>query len=60
VRVRSTRASMVLTVQADSGVPRGVVAVDFNLGSADLDTTNAAAALIDAGAVLTDVRLESV
>jgi NADH-quinone oxidoreductase subunit G len=71
VRVRSARGSLVLPADADAGVPRGVVAVDFNLplGSAegsggaatDIDgTANAAAVLIDAAAVVTDVRMESV
>jgi hypothetical protein len=52
-------------------VPRGVVAVDFNLplggaeGSGGAATgadevANAAAVLIDAAAVVTDVRMESV
>ena len=31
VRVRSARGSLVLPADADAGVPRGVVAVDFNL-----------------------------
>jgi NADH-quinone oxidoreductase subunit G len=66
VRIRSARAALVLPAEADGGVPRGVVAVEFNLpapdGSGDGDGTlqNAASALIDATAVVTDVRMESV
>jgi assimilatory nitrate reductase catalytic subunit len=59
VRVRSARGALVLPARADSGVPRGVVAVDFNLGLGD-GPANAAAALIDATTPVTDVRLESV
>jgi NADH-quinone oxidoreductase subunit G len=56
VRVRSTRGSLELPAHADEGIPRGVVAIDFNLGG----DGNAAATLIEAGAPVTDVRLESV
>ncbi len=64
VRVRSARGALVLPAEADAGVPRGVVAVGFNLpatsdGPAEA-TTNAAAALIDARAAVNEVRLESV
>ncbi|HEY1733159.1 MAG TPA: molybdopterin-dependent oxidoreductase, partial [Acidimicrobiales bacterium] len=79
VRVRSARGSLVLPADADAGVPRGVVAVDFNLplgaaaGGSDAGSgagagagagaggvMNAAAVLIDAADVVTDVRMESV
>ncbi|HVX22588.1 MAG TPA: molybdopterin-dependent oxidoreductase [Acidimicrobiales bacterium] len=75
VRVRSARGSLVLAADADSTVPRGVVAVEFNLptggpgsaaaGAAGTEAAgqpvgNAAAALIDVTDVVTDVRLESV
>jgi NADH-quinone oxidoreductase subunit G len=74
VRVRSARGSLVLPADADPGVPRGVVAVDFNLpldaaaegagvtdtGTAANGVANAAAVLIDAAAIVTDVRMESV
>ncbi len=66
VRVRSARATLLLEVEADAGVPRGVASVDFNLpapaGGAGSDGTvlNAAALLIDAAAPVTEVRLESV
>ena len=55
-------AALVLPAEADAGVPRGVVAVDFNLPAPDRRgrRRNAAAALIDAAAVVTDVRLETV
>jgi len=58
VVLRSARASVTLPCARDEGVPRGVVAVDFNLPS--LDLANAAATLIDATATVTDVHLESI
>jgi len=74
VRVRSARATLVLPAEADPGIPRGVAAVDFNLpvgaggatgsstgGSTGSSATqNAASSLVDATAVVNDVRLESV
>ena len=65
VRVRSARGSLVLAADADATVPRGVVAVEFNLPAGQVagqgePVTNAAAALIDVNDVVTDVRLESV
>ncbi|HUA95570.1 MAG TPA: molybdopterin-dependent oxidoreductase, partial [Acidimicrobiales bacterium] len=59
VRVRSARGALELPAEADAAVPRGVVAVDFNLPSPD-GVANAAATLIDASAAVTEVRLESV
>jgi NADH-quinone oxidoreductase subunit G len=58
VRVRSARGTLELPAEADAAVPRGVVAIDFNLPSADGEA-NAAANLIDAAAAVTEVRLES-
>ncbi|HXQ18099.1 MAG TPA: NADH-quinone oxidoreductase subunit NuoG [Acidimicrobiales bacterium] len=55
--VRGERASARLPVAPDRGVPRGVLVVDFNLPGGGL--ANVAAALIDAGALVNDVRLES-
>jgi NADH-quinone oxidoreductase subunit G len=59
VRIRSTRGSLTVLAKSDAGVPRGVVAVEFNLpagpGSAD-----GASSLIDAMTAVTDVHLESV
>jgi NADH-quinone oxidoreductase subunit G len=60
VRVRTARRSLVLGARADDGLPKGVVAVDFNLPVGPDDPTNAAAQLIDAAQPVTDVRLESV
>ena len=66
VRVRSARGSLVLPARADASLPRGVAAVDFGLplpagGAAGSPAVpNAAAALIDPAAAVTDVRLESV
>jgi len=45
--------------QADEDVPRGCVAVDFNVPSAE-SPGNAAATLIDSRQLVTDVRMESV
>jgi anaerobic selenocysteine-containing dehydrogenase len=59
VRVRSSRGSLVVPAAADPGIPRGVVAVDFNVPGAP-GARNAAATLIDAAAPVTDVRLETV
>jgi NADH-quinone oxidoreductase subunit G len=54
VRVTSSRASMVLTVCADAGVPRGSASITFN------QPGEGAADLIDATAPVTDVRVETV
>jgi anaerobic selenocysteine-containing dehydrogenase len=54
VRVTSARASMVLTVCADAGVPRGSASITFN------QPGEGAADLIDATAPVTDVRVETV
>jgi anaerobic selenocysteine-containing dehydrogenase len=53
VRVASTRGSQVLPVAIDPGVPAGIAQLDFSADGAG------AAALIDAHAVVTDLRLES-
>jgi len=55
--VRAARRSVRLPVASDRGVPRGVLVVDFNLRGGG--ETNVAATLIDATAVVNDVRLES-
>jgi len=60
VKVRSARGELVLVAAADDGVPRGVVAVDFNVPGGESAPGNAAATLIDSRQVVTDVRLESV
>ncbi len=60
VRLRSARGTLVLTAQADAGVPRGVVAVDFNVPDGSDAPANAASVLIDSRAPVTDVRMESV
>jgi anaerobic selenocysteine-containing dehydrogenase len=59
VRVRSPRGSLVLPAAADDQVPRGVLALAFNVPAGE-GPANAVAALIDATAVVNDVRLESV
>ncbi len=53
VNVTSTRTTVVLAVAADPGVPRGTVSVPLN------QPDFAAGALIDASAVVTDVRVET-
>jgi anaerobic selenocysteine-containing dehydrogenase len=66
VRVRSARGELVLPAEADAGIPRGAVAIDFNVplaAAAPGDAAapgNAVAALIDSRQPVTDVRLESV
>ncbi len=59
VAVRSARGSLTLRCEQDARVPRGVVAIDFNLVAPEGGAQNAAAALIDAGDAVVDVRLES-
>jgi len=60
VRVRSARGELVLAAEADGGIPRGVVAVDFNVPHGPGTPGNAVATLIDSRSPVTDVRLESV
>ncbi|MGH9019149.1 MAG: molybdopterin dinucleotide binding domain-containing protein, partial [Acidimicrobiales bacterium] len=54
VRVRSGRGQVVLDAVVDGSVPRGVVAVDFNLGG-----RAGAGSLIDGREPVVDVRLET-
>jgi NADH-quinone oxidoreductase subunit G len=54
VRLTSERATMAVEVEADTGVPRGSAFLPFNVGRPG------AADLIDSGAAVTDVRLETV
>jgi NADH-quinone oxidoreductase subunit G len=60
VRVSSPRGQLTLVAEGDSGVPKGVLVVEFNLAESDHGPGNAAAALIDASAVVNEVRLETV
>ena len=60
VRVRSARGELILSAESDEGVPRGVVAIDFNVPGGESAPGNAAATLIDSRQLVTDVRLESV
>jgi anaerobic selenocysteine-containing dehydrogenase len=60
VRVRSARGELVLAAEADERIPRGVVAVDFNVPVGPSSPGNAVATLIDSRQIVTDVRLESV
>ena len=59
VKIRSARGELVLPARGDEDVPRGCVAVDFNVPSAE-SPGNAAATLIDSRQLVTDVRMESV
>ena len=59
VRIRARRGNLVLPAQSDPGVPRGVLAIDFNVPGAD-GPANAAATVIDATAPVNEVRIESV
>jgi NADH-quinone oxidoreductase subunit G len=60
VKVRSTRGELTLAAESDDGVPRGVVAIDFNVPVGESVPGNAVATLIDTRQVVTDVRMESV
>jgi predicted molibdopterin-dependent oxidoreductase YjgC len=60
VRVRSARGELVLAAEADPSVPRGAVAIDFNVPTGPEAPGNAVATLIDSRQPVTDVRLESV
>jgi NADH-quinone oxidoreductase subunit G len=60
VKVRSARGELTLAALADDGVPRGVVAIDFNVPGGESAPGNAVATLIDSRQPVTDVRLESV
>jgi len=60
VKVRSARGELTLAAESDEGVPRGVVAIDFNVPGGESAPGNAVATLIDSRLVVTDVRLESV
>ena len=60
VRVRSARGELVLAAEPDAGVPRGVVAIDFNVPGGESVPGNAVATLIDSRRPVTDVRMESV
>ena len=54
------RGELVLPAEADGGVPRGAVAIDFNVPVGPGTPGNAVATLIDSRNPVTDVRLESV
>ena len=60
VQVRSARGTLVLTAESDAGVPRGVVAVDFNVPGGPAKVANAVSTLIDSRHPVTEVRMESV
>ncbi len=60
VKVRSARGELILPGESDEGVPRGVVAIDFNVPGGESAPGNAVATLIDHRQLVTDVRLESV
>lgn len=53
VRVSSATGSLVIPVRADSGTPKGVAWIGFNQAG------TGAADLIDSGALVTDVRVET-
>ena len=57
LRVRSAKGNLVLVATADEGVLRGTAELPFNLAGAE--QSNAAAALMDSIALVTDLRLES-
>ena len=47
VKVRSARGELILAAEADEGVARGVVAIDFNVPGGESAPPNAVATLID-------------
>ena len=59
VRVSSPRGELTLVAEGDSGVPKGVLVIEFNVSDPDQPADNAVASLIDASAVVNEVRLES-
>ncbi len=61
VRVRSARGELVLAAEVDARVPKGVVAIDFNVpaGAGSALPANAVSTLIDSRQLVTDVRMES-
>jgi NADH-quinone oxidoreductase subunit G len=59
VRVTSALGELTLVAAGDSGVPKGVLVVEFNLAESPHGPANAAAVLIDASAVVNEVRLET-
>jgi predicted molibdopterin-dependent oxidoreductase YjgC len=59
VRVSSPRGELALVAAGDSGVPKGVLVVEFNLAEPGHPTGNAVASLIDATVVVNEVRLET-
>ena len=60
VRLRSDRGELVLPAESDDAVPRGAVAVDFNVPVGPGTPGNAVATLIDSRNAVTEVRMESV
>jgi anaerobic selenocysteine-containing dehydrogenase len=58
VRVSSPRGDLVIEVEADTTLPKGVLSIDFNLTNG-ASPSNVAARLIDAAAPVNDVRLET-
>jgi NADH-quinone oxidoreductase subunit G len=59
VRLRSERGELILPAEVDSGVPRGAVAIEFNVPVGPEKPGNAAATLIDSRNPVTEVRMES-
>jgi NADH-quinone oxidoreductase subunit G len=60
VRLRSGRGELVLAAEATALVPKGTVAVDFNVPAGPESPGNAVATLIDSRQPVTEVRMESV
>jgi NADH-quinone oxidoreductase subunit G len=59
VRVSSPRGELTVVAAGDSGVPKGVLVVEFNLAESGHSPANAAASLIDATSVVNEVRLDA-
>jgi NADH-quinone oxidoreductase subunit G len=59
-RLGAKTGDQVMAAEADDGVPKGVVVVDFNVPHGPDAPSNAVSTLIDSRQPVTDVRMESV
>jgi NADH-quinone oxidoreductase subunit G len=60
VKLRSEKATLIVSVEADAGVLRGTVAMIANISAAGSSVhDNAVASILDSTSLVTDVRLES-
>ena len=59
VKVRSARATLIVTVVADEGILRGTLGVPLGLSDGSTSAPTLAAALLDMSELVCDVRMES-